>query len=111
MANKHEILSSYRSLMGAGLRAIKYSSPARYALRDRLRAGFRDGSPKEYDGGKIARTIEFLEAAAKWKGLEHRVLKNWCHVWVVRHFVTRQPYDQSVRSPSGTHFCSLADLS
>lgn len=94
MASRHEIVSSYRALMSAGLKAIKYSSPHRYALRDRLRAGFRAGSASDYDSNKVARTVEFLHAAAEWRGLEHRVLKNLCQVWLVRGFVRLKPYDR-----------------
>ncbi len=79
-----DILLAYRHLYKYLLRAIQYSSPSRYVVQDRMRKAFRDSPPEEYDGRRIARTLEFLGYAAKYRGLEHRIVKNLMHVWFER---------------------------
>ncbi|KAF6825375.1 mitochondrial carrier protein [Colletotrichum plurivorum] len=72
---KADIRLWYRCLYRSALRAVQYSIPARFVVRDQLRAAFRN------DGGVLnkevaQRTNWFLHAAAKERGLEHKVLKN-----------------------------------
>jgi hypothetical protein len=74
------ILHAYRHLYRALLHAVQYSSPARYVARDQLRDAFRRGHPEQFNQQKISRTLEFLEVAARERGLEHRILKNLLHV-------------------------------
>ncbi|SMR44809.1 unnamed protein product [Zymoseptoria tritici ST99CH_3D1] len=75
------IIHAYRHLHQHLLRAAQYSKPARYIVRDRLREAFRTCKPKDYDAARIARTLEFLNGAAKTTGLEHKIVKNWVHAW------------------------------
>jgi hypothetical protein len=77
----HEIITAYRHLYRHGLRAIRYSKPARYILRDRLRRAFRASPVSDFEPQRIANTIEFLRGAEASTGLEHHVLKNLLHFW------------------------------
>jgi len=74
------ILHAYRHLYRALLHAVQYSSPNRYVARDQLRNAFRRGYREQFNQQKISRTLEFLDAAARERGLEHRLLKNLLHV-------------------------------
>ena len=78
---REEVLHAYRHLYRHGLRAIQFSKPARYTLRDRLRMTFRKGSPSELNEQKIKNTLEFLQYATAENGLEHKILKNLLVVW------------------------------
>ncbi len=100
---KLEVIHAYRRLYRGLLHAVSYAKPARFVVRDHLRAAFRepattkspgpaaaDGSgattatraqaqapvPAQWNAEQIKRTIWFCEAAAKERGLEHRILKN-----------------------------------
>ncbi|KAK7978299.1 hypothetical protein PG996_004344 [Apiospora saccharicola] len=74
MANV-EIIHAYRHLYRGLLHAVQFSKPARYVARDQLRAAFRrDGAV--FDPQGVAITIDFLDAAARSRGPEHKVLKN-----------------------------------
>ncbi|KAI0556228.1 DUF1763-domain-containing protein [Xylaria curta] len=70
-----KIIHAYRHLYRGLLHAVQFSKPARYTARDQLRRAFREKGAK-YDYRGIARTIRFLDAATRERGLEHRVLKN-----------------------------------
>jgi hypothetical protein len=70
-----QVLHAYRHLYRHGLRAIQFSKPARFVLRDLLRTAFREKGA-ELDSAGVARTVQFLEAAQRSRGLEHKVLKN-----------------------------------
>ncbi|PKS12143.1 hypothetical protein jhhlp_001441 [Lomentospora prolificans] len=77
-----DVIHAYRHLYRGLLRAVQYSTPARYTARDQLRKAFRQpdttqglGNPA-LDKNAIKRTIWFLEAAAKERGLEHKILRN-----------------------------------
>ncbi|KAH6621047.1 hypothetical protein B0J18DRAFT_215650 [Chaetomium sp. MPI-SDFR-AT-0129] len=73
------LVHSYRHLLRAGLRAVQFSKPSRYIIRDVLRKEFRD--PRgEFEAEKARRTVWFLNAAAQSRGLEHKILKNLCRV-------------------------------
>lgn len=76
-----DVVRAYRHLYRNLLRAVQYSSPARYIARDQLRRAFREGgSQASLNNEGVKRTIWFLEAAAREKGLEHKVLKNLIRV-------------------------------
>ncbi|KAF1928049.1 DUF1763-domain-containing protein [Didymella exigua CBS 183.55] len=75
------VVYAYRHVLRQGLRAIQYSKPARFTLRDRLRSAFRKGAASDFDQQKIANTLEFLQYATKQNGLEHKVLRNLLLVW------------------------------
>jgi hypothetical protein len=76
-----EVLHAYRHLYRHGLRAVQFSKPARYTLRDRLRLAFRKGTPAELNKQRINNTLEFLQYATAENGLEHKILKNLLFVW------------------------------
>lgn len=85
-----EVIHAYRNLYRWLLRAVQYSTPARYTARDQLRRAFREpgqgGGEKALDSDGVKRTIWFLQAAAKETGLEHRILKNLLKVaWHREH--------------------------
>jgi len=58
------------------LKAVQYSHPARSVCRDQLREAYRSEPLSNYNHVKIARTLEFLDGAAREKGMEHKILKN-----------------------------------
>ncbi|KAI8942596.1 hypothetical protein NX059_000653 [Plenodomus lindquistii] len=78
------VIHAYRHLYRHSLRAIQFSKPARYTLRDRIRLAFRKGSAADLEPQKIQNTIEFLQYATKENGLEHKILKNLLFVWWVQ---------------------------
>jgi hypothetical protein len=73
------IRHAYRHLYRELLRAVQYSQPARYVVRDQIRDAFYKGETASFNPGKIAKTLVFLEGATREKGLEHRILKNLVH--------------------------------
>jgi hypothetical protein len=80
-ASQTEIITAYRTLHKSLLRAVRYSKPARFVVRDRVRNAFRTRTVEQYDAACIARTLEFLHGAETVTGLEHKILKNLVHVW------------------------------
>ena len=80
VASNTQIVLAYRTLYRSALHAVQYSKPARYIVRDILGTAFRNSHPSEFNANEIRNTILFLENAARFKGLEHRVLKNLMHV-------------------------------
>jgi hypothetical protein len=84
MAPSQTILHAYRHVLRHSLRAIHFSKPARYTLRDRLRLAFRKSPPSAFDPAKIETTLEFLQYAARENGLEHKIVKNLLFVWWVQ---------------------------
>ncbi|KAK3320899.1 hypothetical protein B0T19DRAFT_252309 [Cercophora scortea] len=89
-----ELVQAYRKLYRAGLRAVQFSTPSRYAFRDQLRDAFRD-KKGTFDAEGIRRTVWFLNAAAQERGLEHKILKNIIRVYSARretlmHYPWRQ---------------------
>ena len=76
--SSQELVHAYRALYRAGLQAVQFSKPARYTLRDQLRAAFRDdkAGAAVFDPDAVRRTVWFLRAAAAERGLEHRIVKN-----------------------------------
>lgn len=82
-----QLIHTYRHLYKALLQAVRYSKPSRYVVRDELRLAFRKSDPSAYDAGKIARTLEFIEGAAREKGIENQILKNMCQTEHMRNYV------------------------
>ena len=74
-----EIIHSYRHLLRALLRAVQFSYPAKPIAVSQLRTAFREKGAV-YDANGIKRTRWFLEAAARERGLEHRIVKNLVRV-------------------------------
>lgn len=70
-----QVIHAYRHLYRHLLQAIQYARPNRFIARDQLRAAFREpGAKLDVEG--IKRTLWFLQAAAKERGLEHKIVKN-----------------------------------
>ena len=79
--DRYAIVRSYRSLYRHALRAVQYSSPARYTLKNHLRLAYRGSSVEAFSPIRIDNTLLFLKHAAEERGFEHRMLKNLLHVW------------------------------
>ena len=79
--SQQDVIHAYRHLYRHGLRAIQFSKPARFTLRDRLRLAFRKGSAADFESQKIQNTLEFLHYATTQNGLEHKIIKNLLFVW------------------------------
>ncbi|TDZ23125.1 hypothetical protein C8034_v001801 [Colletotrichum sidae] len=90
---KADIRLWYRCLYRSALRAVQFSVPARYTVRDQLRAAFRTDGNK-LDKEVAQRTNWFLHAAAKERGFEHKILKNLVRVAFERSYTHswRGPY-------------------
>lgn len=86
-----EVIHAYRHLYRGLLHAVQFSKPARYVARDKLRIAFREKDTK-LDGRGIARTLRFLDAAARERGLEHSVLKNLLLTTYFRYHHVRHGY-------------------
>ena len=91
-ASKQDIIKAYRNLYRAGLRAVQYSSPARYTLRDRLRRAFRASPASDFDQQRILNTLEFLDGAAKTTGIEHHIVRSLLMVWFNESYQWRGRY-------------------
>ncbi|KAJ4301525.1 hypothetical protein N0V90_003618 [Kalmusia sp. IMI 367209] len=79
--SQQDIIHAYRHLYRHALRAVHFSKPARFTLRDRLRLAFRKGSAADFKSQKIQNTLEFLHYATTQNGLEHKIVKNLLFVW------------------------------
>jgi hypothetical protein len=79
--SREAVIHAYRHVLRHSLRAIQFSKPARYTLRDRLRLAFRKGSVTDLEPLKIKNTVEFLHYATRENGMEHRIVKNLLFVW------------------------------
>ena len=85
--NHAEIIRAYRHLYQHLLRVCKYTKPSRYVARDRIRVAFRNQPAERFDPVRVARTLEFLDNAAKNQGMEHSISRNWTHVWYERQIL------------------------
>ena len=76
---------AYRHLYRSALAATLHSSPARYTIRNHIRAAFRNpkssNQQQPFDPARIARTLLFLRAAAESPGLERKVFANLVRVY------------------------------
>jgi hypothetical protein len=90
------VLHAYRHVLRHGLRAIKFSKPARYTLRDRLRLAFRKSPASDFDPVKIETTLEFLRYAEEFNGLEHDIVKGVLRVWWDQDLGGRSKYKTKV---------------
>ncbi|KAF2275552.1 DUF1763-domain-containing protein [Westerdykella ornata] len=79
--SQQAVVHAYRHLLRQSLRAIQFSKPARFTLRNRLRLAFRRGDAADFDQQKINNTLEFLRYATVENGLEHKIVKNLLFVW------------------------------
>ncbi|KAJ4416832.1 hypothetical protein N0V85_002114 [Neurospora sp. IMI 360204] len=78
MSNQ-ELVHAYRHLLRWSLRAVQFSKPARFVVRDTLRAAFRDENGT-FEPSRVKSTLWFLESAATYVGVEHKIIKNLVHV-------------------------------
>ena len=78
---RQQIVLAYRHLYQLALRAVHYSKPARFTIRDRLRRAFRDAHPNDFDGRRVRNTCQFLHTAASARTLEHSVLRSLLITW------------------------------
>ena len=91
-ASSSSLLQSYRLLLKNGLRAVRFSSPAKYQLKNILRENFRDSPAAAYNERRISNTIGFLERATRNpRGLEHQILKRLLHLRWHRENPDRKP--------------------
>ena len=100
------IIHAYRHLYRQLLHAVKFSKPARFVARDQLRAAFRDKNAK-FDPRSTTRTVRFLEAAARTRGLEHSILKNLLMVAYDRTYGSRVAWkivEHSIQSSFLAHY-------
>ena len=102
--SQQEVIHAYRHLYRHSLRAIQFSKPARYTLRDRLRLAFRKGCASDYEPQKVQNTLEFLQHATRESGLEHKIVKNLLFVWWVQGNGGRAKHKaKTVYAPSFAH--------
>ena len=80
MDRRKQLVRAYRSLYRSALQGVLYASPARYQIRDTMRAAFSPESLETFDARQVKNTVEFLKRAAEYNGIEHKVLKNLVHV-------------------------------
>jgi len=73
-------LYAYRQLYRAALQAVHHSSPAKYQVRDAMRAAFRNEAPEAFSLQKVGNTLSFLKRAESYAGMEHKILQNLLHV-------------------------------
>ncbi|KAI1093745.1 DUF1763-domain-containing protein [Rostrohypoxylon terebratum] len=95
-----EVIHAYRHLWRGLLHAVQFSTPARYIARDRIRKAFREET--KLDTRSVNRTVRFLEAAARMRGLEHTIVKNMMLTGYYRYFDSRIPwknYEQTLDRP------------
>ncbi|KAJ4197585.1 hypothetical protein NW767_001171 [Fusarium falciforme] len=100
MWQRRNVVHAYRRLYRCLLQAVQYTIPARFVVRDQLRAAFRDPDMR-YDENAIKRTIWFLEAAAREKGMEHKILKNLVKVQLGRAYHSSWQPMRGERTPMG----------
>ncbi|KAK6005286.1 hypothetical protein QM012_008065 [Aureobasidium pullulans] len=78
-----EVIHAYRHLLRTSLQAIRYANPARFTLQSHLRSSFRNPT-SSFNSQQISKTLEFLNNAAKYKGLEDKIVRNLLQVWGCR---------------------------
>jgi hypothetical protein len=102
-----EAIRSYRHLYKALLKAVQYSHPARTICRDQLRDAYRNEPQSNYNPVKIARTLEFLDGAARERGMEHKILKNLLHT----RYLHKMKYEcHTLTHVITTDSCSSANI-
>ena len=94
-----EIINAYRALYRAGLRAIHYSKPARYVLRNTLREAFREEPISNFSARRVENTLQFLQRAEQDTGMEHKILRNLlkARYWRQRRTTRRTMVNQQTR--------------
>ena len=77
---KPPFLRAYRHLYRGALRAVRYSSPAKYQIRETMRSAFRTEKAESLDQQRLENTMQFLRRAELHAGMEHKILRNLLHV-------------------------------
>ena len=75
-----DIIWAYRHLLRASLQAVRFSTPARYQIRDILRESFRELPSTHFQPRRIVNTLQFIQRASEHTGIEHRILRNILHI-------------------------------
>ncbi|KAI2631889.1 hypothetical protein GGR54DRAFT_3972 [Hypoxylon sp. NC1633] len=104
-----KVTHAYRLLYRGLLHAVQFSKPARYIARDRLRAAFREEQAK-LDPRSAIRTLRFLEAAARTRGLEHKILKNLLMHAFYRYHASRTPWrvvEHNMKNPPKQEYAGV----
>lgn len=91
--SKDALVHAYRNLYRATLRAVKYSAPARFQLRDVLRESFRTSQASNFNPRRVQNTIKFLQNAENYSGFEHHIVKNAAYM----QWWKRQKLDKKLR--------------
>ncbi|KAK8191722.1 hypothetical protein HDK77DRAFT_68068 [Phyllosticta capitalensis] len=106
-----QVLREYRRVYTWALRAVQYSKPARWVVRDTVRHFFRKNAAASFDQDKIDNTVEFLRGAAEERGLEHQIVKNLVRMWKAEgRYKTSKNFREVVQSndPSWTQVARTA---
>ncbi|KAK7538358.1 uncharacterized protein J3D65DRAFT_551955 [Phyllosticta citribraziliensis] len=101
-------LREYRRLYTWGLRAVQYSQPARFVVRDTLRHFFRKNAAASFDQEKIDNTVEFLRGAAHERGLEHQIVKNLVRIWNKENSYRRSKHATDPTALNEPHWYQVA---
>ncbi|CAG9979395.1 unnamed protein product [Clonostachys byssicola] len=102
MANL-DVVHAYRHLYRGLLQAIQFSKPARYVVRAQMRQAFREEGAA-LDKEAVKRTVWFMQAAARERGIEHQIVKNLIGVRVRNHIGRETWRSTYVREIQGTPF-------
>ncbi|TKA80412.1 hypothetical protein B0A49_01189 [Cryomyces minteri] len=115
-SSRKNVVLAYRHIYRHGLRAVQYSAPARYTLRDRLRNTFRKGTPSDFSRDRIDKTLQFLDGAARSKGIEHRIVKTLLFVWfhepysIAKRLNSKERAETKIKSTAYDHFYHTLDM-
>jgi hypothetical protein len=60
-----------------------------------MRDAFRKGDAAKFDEGRVMRTVDFFQIAARERGLEHKILKNLVHTAYWREENAKKYAEQS----------------
>lgn len=91
------VLTAYRHLLRTSLQAVRFSSPARYSIRNILRDSFRNSPVAAFNPRRIDNTLHFLEQAREHNGFEHKILRNILHVRYWREHWKREKVPQILK--------------
>lgn len=91
------IHSAYRQLLKTSLQAVRFSTPARYQIRNIIREAFRDSSSSTFNERQIKNTVAFLEQAREHNGFEHKILRNILHVRYWRDIPKKERAPQTMK--------------
>lgn len=90
-----KVIHAYRHLYRGLLRAVQFSRPASIVARDKLRTAFREEGA-QLDARGVARTLRFLEAATRERGMEHEVLRTLLKTTYFRYYHERDSWKHAL---------------